>query len=110
MKELGDPSWYINTEKRLIEWTDKSSGKVVLAYRAVPVGTYNKEKGTFLWGWAIPSIPNSDELITEISALPTRFPDVPLFQSAEPLEVPEQFAIDVTAALVELYGAVSFYR
>jgi len=109
-EELNDPSWNISTEKRLMEWIDKSTGEVVLAYTAIPIGTYNKEKGTFLWSWANPAIPNNVELVRDISALPEKFPDVPLFLNAAPFEVPEQFAIDVTAALVELYGAVSFYR
>ena len=109
-EELNDPSWNISTEKRLMEWIDKSTGEVVLAYTAIPIGTYNKEKGTFLWSWANSAIPNNIELVRDISALPEKFPDVPLFLNAAPFEVPEQFAIDVTAALVELYGAVSFYR
>lgn len=108
--ELNDPSWNISTEKRLIEWVNDSTGEVVLAYTAIPIGTYNKEKGTFLWSWANSTTPNNLELVKDLSALPEKFPDVPLFLSAEPFEVPEQFAIDVTAALVEIYEAVSFYR
>lgn len=110
LEELGNPSWKISLENRRMEWTDNSTGKVMLKYRAIPIGAYNKEKETFLWGWANTAIPNNVDLVREVSALPEKFPDVPLFQSAKPLDVPEQFAIDVTAALVELYGAVSFYR
>ena len=108
--EFNDPSWNISTENRLMEWIDTSTGEVVLAYTAIPIGTFNKEKGTFLWSWTNSAIPNNVELVKDISALAEKFPDVPLFLSAAPLEVPEQFAIDVTAALVELYEAVSFYR
>lgn len=109
-EQLNDPAWNINAEERLIEWTDASSGKVVLAYRCIPIGSFNFAKSTWLWSWANHNVPNHKELITEISALPKLFPDVPQFFTAKEFEVPESFAIEVTAALVELYDAVSFYR
>lgn len=111
LKELNNPPFEINTEKRLIEWTNSSTGDVVLAYRAIPIGSYNQGAGTFLWAWANSTVPGEPiEKLREVSRLAERFPDIPALTQASYIETPEQFAIDVTAAIVELYDAVSFYR
>ena len=108
--ELNDPPWNLSTEKRRIEWSDSETGKILLAYRCVPIGSFNTKSSTWLWSWANKSIHNHIDLVKEISALPERFPEKAQFLDPKEFKASEGFANAVTAALVELYDAVSFYR
>lgn len=111
LKELNNPPFRINTEKRLIEWTNSSTGEVVLAYKAIPIGSYNQRTGTFLWAWANSTVPGEPiEKLREVSRLAERFPDITALTQASYIETSEQFAMDVTAAIVEIYDAAGFYR
>ena len=111
LNELNNPPFHINSEKRLIEWTNSSTRDVVLAYRAIPICSYNRGSSTFLWAWANSSVPGEPvEKLREVSALAERFPDIPPLVQASYIETSEQFAVDVTAAIVDLYDAIGFYR
>jgi hypothetical protein len=81
----------------------------VVAGQVQLLGSYAIAAGTWLWGWANGSVPESVTVASlEVKAIATR-PGLQLLQNAE-LQIPAEFADDLANVAVEVAGLDGWYR
>ncbi|MGN8551651.1 UNVERIFIED_CONTAM: hypothetical protein OHV15_03580 [Microbacterium sp. SLM126] len=106
--------WGLGTADR---WSaDLASGTLsfefpdrVVGGRVQLLGTYAITAGTWLWGWANGSVPESVTVASlEVKAIATR-PGLQLLQDAK-LQIPAGFADDLANVAVEVAGLDGWYR
>lgn len=106
--------WGIGTADR---WsTDLAAGTLsfefpdrVVAGRVQVLGSYAIAAGTWLWGWANESVPESSTVASlEVKAIATR-PGLQLLDDAK-LQIPAEFADDLANVAVEVAGLDGWYR
>lgn len=81
----------------------------VVTGRVQLLGSYAITAGTWLWGWANGSVPESVTVASrEVKAIATR-PGLQLLEEAK-LQIPAEFADDLASVAVEVAGLDGWYR
>ena len=111
---LGQVDYQYNQDEGWVKWIDPDSGREVLKYKAVSVGSFNTDLCTWQWAWARFDLGDSEEvllsLIRQISILAETFPEKKDLQNPMPFAVDEFYGQEISAALVKLLNGDGIYQ